>query len=94
MPQIDERIRDSRQRTPTGNITIALDADKTIHYQHITYPVTWTGFVAGERVEIVQLDSSSSFMHDYEFRLFPERFDDVKSDVKDLIDNYLHRMLD
>lgn len=91
MWEIDERLDVSAYHL--GRNKIYLNSDKQIDTYHITYPITWKGLLNGNKVEITQKTSSSSFMDDYEFVIYPEEFSDLKGEIVQVIDRYL-RILD
>ncbi len=72
---------------------VHLSVDKSIDAFNITYPIKWTGYVAGHPVEIIQLDTSSLTLDDFEFKEFPEQFVSIKRDVVKWIDEFLKRAL-
>lgn len=94
MPLIEQTINVPVYVSQRGRVTISLDADKPIDPYHITYPVTWTGIVDGERVEIVQPSSASLNANFFEWPVFPQRLDNLKSDVAQMINRYLHNRMD
>lgn len=84
---IEDRINFPRNRSSIG-----LTPDKPISPYHISYPVTWTGFVNNEKVIIVQKDDMSSSIDNYEFLEFPSQYNYLKSEVVEAIDDYLKIM--
>jgi len=61
--------------------SINLKPDQALNPYTITYPLNWTGFVAGHKVEIVQLSNSTSSINDFDFKLFPINYEFVKADI-------------
>jgi hypothetical protein len=72
---------------------ILLNADKPINAFYGAYPITWTGFVAGYKVEIIQLSESSLSLKDFEFKTYPDQYQSEKGDIVKHIDNFLKRAL-
>ena len=87
MWQIKERFDDSSQSSGKG--MTYLKADQPMSPSHLTYPITWTGFISNKRVEIIQLDSSAISLDDFTFQEFPEQYTYLKSSIIDWIHNYL-----
>tara|TARA_R100000306_G_scaffold56423_1_gene54221 strand:+ start:7941 stop:8216 length:276 start_codon:yes stop_codon:yes gene_type:complete len=91
MWQINKSYNDPNH--PTGKGWIYLNADKPMDPYHITYPVTWTGFVGQNPVTIVQKGESGKYIEDFVFENFPAGLSYLKVDIVQYIDNYL-RILD
>lgn len=92
MWDINKTIRDIT--APSGHVSILLNSNTTLHYQRITYPITWSGFVDNHPVEILQKSSMSSFAEGYEFRVYPDGYSIYEDQIIKLIDNCLRRALD
>ncbi len=79
---------------PNGSkIYVRLKADKPIVSYYISYPITWEGFIGGEKIKIIQTSESSISMDDFNFIEMPEHFTYQKSFILDLINNYLRNAL-
>lgn len=78
---------------PTNKGWIYLNADQEMNPYQIKYPITWTGFVSNNKVIIIQNSQSSKFIEGYEFKVFPEKYSDIKNQIVSIIDKYL-RVLD
>ncbi len=78
----------------SGKTYVTLDANKPITSYHISYPISWIGFVCGYEVEIIQLTDNSFSIEDYEFKKYPLKFNYLKEIIINLIDDFLHKNLD
>lgn len=92
MWDINKSFKDNAE--PSGHVTIMLNADKPLNPYHISYPITWTGFINNDKIVIIQPSSSSSFSENYEFTTFPIRLSMYEGKIVKLIDNCLRRALD
>lgn len=92
MWDINESYKDNTELS--GHVTIMLKADKPLNPYHIDYPIAWTGFINNDKIEIIQLSSSSSFRENYEFKTFPISFSIYEGRILKLIDTCLRRALD
>lgn len=91
---IDEEFTD--YYSVPGGTRIAhlrLKADKNINSFNITYPIKWTGFLAGHAVEIVQHDIASQTLADFKFNVFPSQYSEMKHEAVQWIDKFLKRTL-
>ena len=70
MWEINESFKDSTELS--GFVSILLKSDKPLNPYHVSYPITWSGFVNNEPIEIVQPSENSSYMSDFEFTKYPE----------------------
>ena len=81
----------------TGNgrkSTIFLKANQELNIFITEYPITWTGFIDNQNIEIIQPTSSSSFSENYKFKTFPDEYFIYKEEIILLINNRLKRALD
>ncbi|MDM1412536.1 hypothetical protein HX038_17635 [Myroides odoratimimus] len=92
MWQINKRFKDSTELS--GNVTIFLNANKPLNPYDISYPITWSGFVNNQPIEIIQPSSSSSFMENYEFVNYPKGYYIYQNRIITLIDELLRKSLD
>jgi len=91
MWQISEEFEDYTH--PIGKGWVNLNADKPMNPYHISYPITWSGFVSGQEVRIIQKSFSAFSLSDFDFVEFPDKYSYIKSDIVKWIDKYL-RILD
>ena len=79
MWQISERFDDDNYYPRKSSIN--LNADKALNPYTITYPLIWTGYVAGQEVEIIQISNSASSKNDFDFKVFPANYNFIKADI-------------
>jgi hypothetical protein len=79
MWRISERFDDDNHYPRKASIN--LNPDKDLNPYTIAYPLIWTGYVAGQQVEIIQISNSASFINDFDFKVFPENYNFIKSDI-------------
>jgi len=91
MWQIKEEFKDNRH--PIGKSWVYLNADKPINPWHISYPITWSGFVDGNKVKIIQKGQLAYSVDDFEFEEFPKIYEYIKGRIVKWINDYL-RILD
>jgi len=90
MWQIDKRIEDPAH--PRGQISVFLNADKPLTPWGFRSPITWTGLVSGEEVEIIQNTASARSIINFDFKIFPEKYSHFKEDIVHLIDKCLRTL--
>lgn len=88
---IEEEFDDYSRHKYKGSIV--LNPSKTIHFQFTDYPVKWNGLINGEKIEIVLNSSSSSFLENYEWPIYPEKYNDLKNQIVRAIDKYIDRVM-
>jgi len=87
MWQIDKQFEDDYH--PSGKGYVYLKADKPMTPYHITYPVTWTGFVGRIKVQIIQKSDSALTLDDFDFKDYPEKYSYLKYSIIKWIHDYL-----
>jgi len=92
MFDIDEKFEDYSQ--PNGKSYLKINSDKPLDPYRISYPITWTGFLNGKPIKIIQMGQSSSSTSDYDFIQFPEDDRGLCGDIAHIIDRKLHKLLD
>jgi len=75
-----------------GKLNINLSPDKPLHPSTFTAPITWTGFIGGQPVIIIQNVSDPLSLDDFEFVEYPEKYEDYKGYVPEWIDEALRIM--
>jgi hypothetical protein len=90
MSEISEKFEDYMNNGVRAYIN--LNPDKEMNPYTITYPITWSGNIAGHEVIIVQEHASSNLIDDYDFKVFPSVYNPLKSDIVKLIDKHLRNM--
>lgn len=78
----------------SGRVSLLLNPDKPLSPYHVSYPIVWTGFINNNPIEIIQISSSSSFMENYEFKIYPEGYYSFQNYIISVIDNCLRKALD
>lgn len=91
MWQINKEYSDPSH--PRGKQGIYLNADKPMSPYHISYPITWSGFVGQNKVIIIQKGESAKYSDDFDFVNFPSALSYLQGEIATYIDNYL-RILD
>jgi hypothetical protein len=86
--EINETIKDRSE-----NIRLSLNHDTVMSAHHVKYPITWKGTIGYEPIEIIQSGEMGSQEYNYEWKIFPEKYNRLRSEVVKKIDNYL-RILD
>lgn len=92
MWDINESFKDSTELS--GSVTIFLNSDKPLNPYHISYPISWTGYINNTPIEIIQLSSSSKFIENYEFKTYPNGYSMYHNRIVSIIDNCLRKALD
>ena len=63
--------------------------DKEINlYKRNLYPIVWRGLLNDETVEIIQMNNSSD-INNFEFKVYPEKFDFLKIEIVKYINQFL-----
>jgi hypothetical protein len=70
-------------------VSVNLNPDQGITPFTSSYPITWTGYIGNEKVEIKQIGILAYNESDFEFVTFPEKYFYHKRDVIGFIDEYL-----
>lgn len=92
MWDINQSFKDSTEIS--GHVTIFLNADKPLNPYHISYPVSWTGYINNEPVRILQISSSLKFSENYNFEIYPNGYSIYQTKIIEAIDNLLRKALD
>ncbi|MFP9113921.1 hypothetical protein ACLI1A_08255 [Flavobacterium sp. RHBU_3] len=92
MWDINQSFKDNNEMS--GHVSIFLNADKPLNPYHISYPIAWTGYINNEPVKIVQTSSSSKFIENYNFEIYPYGYSLYQTKIVDAIDRLLRRALD
>jgi hypothetical protein len=90
MWQIDGRIQDSN--SPRGQASIFLNANKPLTPWEFIPPITWTGLVNEQEVEIVQKSAHAFSIINFDFKIFPDKYSHLKGDIVHLIDKKLRKL--
>jgi hypothetical protein len=91
MWDINEIVEDYSR--PNGKSYINLNSNNKLDPYHISYPISWTGFVNSKPIKIIQKGQTSSSVSDYDFTEFPEEYLGLRASIVGLIDKKL-RILD
>lgn len=77
---------------PLGKSGVHLNPDQALNPYSIEYPVVWFGFVGGEKVKILQLEAFAGSLDSFDFKEFPEKYDNLKTQIIQWIDDKLRTM--
>ena len=87
MWEINENFEDFKRPNRPG--LVGLNPDKEINHYQVSYPITWTGFISGHKIEIIQKRESALFLSDFEFKSFPPEYESMKGQIIDWINHSL-----
>lgn len=59
----------------TQGVSVQLTPDKALFPGRFIIPITWTGFVNGEEIEIIQNSFVAKSINDFKFSKFPNEMD-------------------
>ena len=91
MDKLNFEFHDYSQHKEKGYVQ--LTPDKIVSLNFNDYPITWTGFISGSNIKILQLASSSS-ISDFDFEMFPEKYNHMKNEIINEIDEYISVHMD
>ncbi len=74
---------------PSENLYINPNHDKPLHPSEFIAPITWTGFVGGNHVKIIQNVSDPFFLDDSRFIEFPDKCNYIKGNILEWVDEVL-----
>lgn len=77
---------------PDDKLYVNLNPDKPLHPSKFIAPINWTGFVGGSQVKIIQKVSDPFSLDNFEFTEFPEKYNSIKRDIFEWIDEVLKTM--
>lgn len=90
MWQVDATIPELTH--PRECVRLFLNADKALHPSTFIPPITWTGLLDGNAVEIIQNSTSAFSVGNFRFNTFPSKYNHLRGDVVALIDDCLRTM--
>lgn len=76
---------------PSGKSRFYVNADKLISpFNKELYPIKFSGFINGEKVEFTLKNSYSQDIQNYTFETFPSTYEHLKNEIPDWIDHFLN----
>jgi len=75
-----------------NNFNVILTPDKALFPGHFIPPILWSGFINGVDISIIQLKVSAKSVLNFNFKIYPDRFNDIKLEIIKAIDNKLRVM--
>jgi hypothetical protein len=73
--------------------SLQLNSHTPIGPFNYSYPIIWSGFLNNEEIVIKQLSDHSEFITEFEFINYPEKFNYLKSNIRNFIHEYLDQRL-
>ena len=87
---IEEEFEDLTH--PRGKRSVRLNPNQGLNPYTIKYPLIWSGHIGNNEVEIIQLESFAGSINSFEFKKFPDEFENIKGQIIQWIDNKLRTM--
>ena len=90
MHQVTGKYPDYQKTSLNSNFY--LNADQSFNPFTWKQPIHWEGIVGGQKVQFVQIDSSGSSKHDYDWTDFPEQVASAIPYIVEAIDSAMKVM--
>jgi hypothetical protein len=85
MHTIEKRFDDDSR--PNNKGLLRLKSNQPIVLSGQSWPIVWSGYLNGNEVSVIQESGSSSDPSNYELKDFPRKYEWLKGEIVDLVDD-------
>ena len=87
MWDIEKRFKDDDK-----SYRLRLNSNQVITPHTVVYPIKWQGFLNNNEIEFNQLNQSASSTGDYDFLIFPDKYENIKPSIANIIHRFLNKL--